>query len=61
MTDYLRIECRDHWHDLQKSSVGASPPRRPGTDDDFRSRLLEVALDYDHQAEKLESEFASQH
>jgi hypothetical protein len=30
-------------------------------DDDFRSRLLEVALDYDHQAEKLESEFASQH
>jgi len=61
MTDYLELNVETIGATFRNQASGLRHLAGQVLDDDFRGRLLDVALDYDHQAEKLENEFASQH
>jgi hypothetical protein len=61
MTDYLELNVATIGTTFRNQASGLRNLAGQILDDDFRNRLLEVASDYDHQAEKLENESASQH
>jgi hypothetical protein len=60
MTDYLELNVETIGATFRNQALGVRQLAGKVLDGDFRSRLLAVAIDYDHQAEKLENEFASQ-